>query len=70
MKAVSVKHHSWRWRNRKPRCDNCNSARMTRTCTQVDWQTQTVKLIWRCDECANHVFVYAHKGDGQQQQVA
>jgi hypothetical protein len=43
---------------------------MQRTCTQVDWQTQTLKLIWRCDDCANHVFVYAQKQDRQQAQVA
>lgn len=67
---MSVRHQNWRWRNRKPHCDICHSARMQRTCTQVDWQTQTLKLIWRCDDCANHVFVYAQKQDRQQAQVA
>jgi hypothetical protein len=67
---MSVQHRTWRWRNRKPTCDQCRSAHTRRTCTQVDWATQTIKHIWRCDACGNHVFVYACKRPDPQQQVA
>jgi hypothetical protein len=58
---MSIKHQTWRWRNRQPCCDRCGSAATQRMRIEIDWKEQMTKMTWQCTACGNHVFVYAHK---------
>jgi RNase P subunit RPR2 len=64
---MSVKQRSWRWRNRKPGCDQCHGHDMRRERIEVDWQQQQMKLVWRCQQCGNHVYIYAQRRESAAQ---
>lgn len=63
---MSVKHQNWRWRNRRPRCDQCGGSDTHRLRVEVDWKEQMTKSTWKCAHCANHVFVYSYKKQNPQ----
>jgi len=58
---MSIKYYSWRWRGRKPTCDQCPSTELRRLRIEVDWKVQMTKMTWQCCGCGNHVYVYALK---------
>lgn len=64
---MSIKHQNWKWRNRKPTCDQCRSADTHRMRIEVDWPAQVTKTTWKCAQCGNCIFVFSHK---KQQQAA
>lgn len=67
---MSIAQRTWRYRNRMPRCDQCGDRHLLRQRTEVDWKHQTIKVIWHCTACDNHVYVYAQRGDATVKQVA
>jgi hypothetical protein len=59
---MSIEQRSWRRRNRKPNCcDSCKSHDFKHERTEVDWAARAMKLIWCCQQCDNHVYVYAQR---------
>ncbi len=64
---MSIRHQTWRWRNRSPRCDQCQSADTHRLRIEVDWREQATKMTWKCHDCGNHIYVFSHR---RQQKAA
>lgn len=45
---------------------------MRRERTEVQWQAAVrgIKVIWRCLECGNHIYVYAQRDADYHKRVA